>query len=199
MDPWQQIAHTESTGGINHARSRSQDHDSNSRSGCAALFGPDRDKSGPLADELRPARGVERLIADAFALYLKTKNFQWHVSGPHFRDYYLLFEEQATQILPMTDAIAERIRKNGARTLRSIGHIARMQRLRDNDHELVAPQQMLGELTVDNAALARSLEEAHELCEQQRDVATARLIEGWIDEAQNRVWFLRETNRASGE
>ena len=142
---------------------------------------------------------LNALIADAFALYVKTKNFQWHVSGPHFRDYYLLFEEQATQILPMTDAIAERVRKNGARTLRSIGHIARMQRLRDNDHELVAPPQMLGELTVDNAALARSLEEVHELCEQQRDVATASLIEGWIDEAQNRVWFLREANGASGE
>ena len=142
---------------------------------------------------------LNALIADAFALYLKTKNFQWHVSGPHFRDYYLLFEEQATQILPMTDAIAERVRKNGARTLRSIGHIAGMQRLRDNDDELVAPPQMLGELTVDNAALARSLEEAHELCEQQRDVATASLIEGWIDEAQNRVWFLREANGASGE
>jgi len=142
---------------------------------------------------------LNALIADAFALYVKTKNFQWHVSGPHFRDYYLLFEDQATQILPMTDAIAKRVRKNGARTLRSIGHIARMQRLRDNDHELVAPPQMLGELTVDNAALARSLAEAHELCEQQRDVATASLIEGWIDEAQNRVWFLREANGASGE
>jgi starvation-inducible DNA-binding protein len=142
---------------------------------------------------------LNALIADAFALYLKTKNFQWHVSGPHFRDYYLLFEEQAMQILPMTDAIAERVRKNGARTLRSIGHIARVQRLRDNDRGLVAPPQMLGELTFDNAALARSLEEAHELSEQQRDVATARLIEGWIDEAQNRVWFLREANGASGE
>jgi starvation-inducible DNA-binding protein len=142
---------------------------------------------------------LNALIADAFALYLKTKNFQWHVSGPHFRDYYLLFEEQATQILPMTDAIAQRVRKNGARTLRSIGHIVRMQRLRDNDRELLAAPQMLGELTVDNAALARSLEEAHELCEQQRDVATASLIEGWIDEAQNRVWFLREAHSASGE
>ena len=142
---------------------------------------------------------LNTLIADAFALYLKTRNFQWHVSGPHFRDYYLLFEEQARQILPMTDAIAERVRKNGARTLRSIGHIARMQRLRDNDHELVAPPQMLSELAVDNAVLARSLEEAHELCEQQRDVATASLIEGWIDEAQNRVWFLREASGASGE
>jgi starvation-inducible DNA-binding protein len=139
------------------------------------------------------------LIADAFALYLKSKNFQWHVTGPHFRDYYLLFEEQATQILPMTDAIAERVRKNGARTLRSIGHSARMQRLRDNDDELVAPPQMLSELTVDNAALARALEETHELCEQQRDVATASLIEGWIDEAQNRAWFLREANGPSGE
>jgi starvation-inducible DNA-binding protein len=142
---------------------------------------------------------LNALVADAFTLYLKTKNFQWHVSGPHFRDYYLLFEEQATQILAMTDAIAERVRKNGACTLRSIGHIARMQRLRDNDHELVAPPQMLGELTVDNAALAHSLEEAHELCEQQRDLATTSLIKGWIDEAQNRVWFLRETNGASDE
>ena len=153
----------------------------------------------PWQTSLDLCEALNALIADAFALYLKTKNFQWHVSGPHFRDYYLLFEEQATQILPMTDAIAERVRKNGARTLRSIGHIARMQRLRDNDHELVAPPQMLGELTVDNAALARSLGEAHELCEQQRDVATASLIEGWIDEAQNRVWFLREANGASGE
>ena len=142
---------------------------------------------------------LNTLLADAFALYLKTKNFQWHVSGPHFRDYHLLFEEQSTQILSMTDAIAERVRKNGARTLRSIGHIARMQRLRDNDDELVAPPQMLSELTADNATLARSLEEAHELCEQQRDVATAHLIEGWIDEAQNRAWFLREANGASGE
>ena len=119
-------------------------------------------------------------------------------SAVPIRDHYLLFEEQAAQILGMTDAIAERVRKNGACTLRSIGHVARMQRLRDNDHELVAPPQMLGELTVDNAALARSLEEAHELCEQQRDLATASLIEGWIDEAQNRVWFLRETSQTFG-
>ena len=172
---------------------------------------PTRDPGAPLVSvpvETSPGlwqtsldlcEALNALIADAFALYLKSKNFQWHVSGPHFRDYYLLFEEQATQILPMTGAIAGRVRKNGARTLRSIGHIARMQRLRDNDDEFVAPPQMLGELTVDNAALARSLEEAHELCEQQRDVATARLIEGWIDEAQNRVWFLREANGASGE
>jgi starvation-inducible DNA-binding protein len=135
------------------------------------------------------------ILADVFALYLKTKNFHWHLSGPHFRDYHLLFDEQAEQIFAMTDAIAERIRKVGGSTIRSIGHIARTKRLLDNDAEFVEPSDMLAELREDNKALAVRLREAHNLCEEYRDVATASLIEVWIDETERRTWFLFEAGR----
>jgi starvation-inducible DNA-binding protein len=135
------------------------------------------------------------LLADAFALYMKTKNFHWHVSGRHFRDYHLLLDEQADQIFAMTDPIAERVRKLGGLTLRSIGHIARLQRMTDNDAEYVDPSDMLAELQEDNSTLAARLREAHNVCEEHRDVATASLIEVWIDETERRTWFLFETTR----
>jgi starvation-inducible DNA-binding protein len=135
------------------------------------------------------------LLADAFALYLKTKNFHWHVSGPHFRDYHLLFEEQADQILAATDVLAERVRKLGGTTLRSIGHIARTQRVLDNDAEYVNPQDMLAELQEDNGTFAARLREAHGLCEELRDVASVSVLEPFIDEAERRRWFLFEKAR----
>jgi starvation-inducible DNA-binding protein len=135
------------------------------------------------------------LLADAFALYLKTKNFHWHVSGPHFRDYHLLLDEQADQIFAMTDPIAERVRKIGATTLHSIGQIKKMQRVLDNDAEYVEPSDMLAELREDNARLAASMREAHELCDKHRDKATSALLDVWIDETERRAWFLFETTR----
>jgi len=135
------------------------------------------------------------LLADVFALYLKTKNFHWHVSGPHFRDYHLLLDDQATQIFAMTDPIAERARKLGGMTLRSIGQIARLQRILDNDADYVDPQDMLAELRDDNGALAARMRETHGLCDEHGDVATASLLETWIDETERRVWFLFETGR----
>lgn len=141
------------------------------------------------------AAAMNGLLADVFALYVKTKNFHWHLSGPHFRDYHLLFDEQADQIFAMTDPIAERVRKVGGSTLRSIGHIARMQRVMDNDAEYVEPSDMLAELREDNKALAARLREAHNVCEEHRDIATASLIEVWIDETERRTWFLYEAGR----
>ena len=135
------------------------------------------------------------LLADVFALYLKTKNFHWHVSGPHFRDYHLLLDEQADQIFATTDPIAERVRKLGGTTLRSIGHIARLKRPTDNDAEFVAPHDMLTELREDNSQLAARMREAHSLCDEHGDVATASLLEVWIDEAERRVWFLFEATQ----
>jgi starvation-inducible DNA-binding protein len=135
------------------------------------------------------------ILADVYALYLKTRNFHWHMSGPHFRDYHLMLDEQADQLFAMTDPVAERVRKLGGTTLRSIGHIARMQRVSDNDAEYVEPQDMLAELREDNQAFAARLREAHGLCEQYRDVASATLIEVWIDEAERRTWFLFESGR----
>src|SRR5262245_32785954 len=135
------------------------------------------------------------LLADFFALYLKTKNFHWHVSGPHFRDYHLLLDEQADQIYATTDPIAERVRKIGGTTLRSIGQIHRLQRVADNDAEYVTPDDMLAELREDNQALAGRMREAHVVCDEHGDVATASLLEVWIDEAERRVWFLYETGR----
>jgi starvation-inducible DNA-binding protein len=132
------------------------------------------------------------LLADTFALYLKTKNFHWHVSGPHFRDYHLLLDEQATQIIGTTDTIAERVRKLGGQTIKSIGHIGRLQRIRDNDAEEVAARDMLSELLEDNQRLAEQMLETHALCDRHGDVASASLLEVWIDEAQGRAWFLRE-------
>jgi starvation-inducible DNA-binding protein len=138
---------------------------------------------------------LNALAADYLALYVKTKNFHWHVSGPHFRDYHLLLDEQADQIFAVTDVIAERVRKIGGTTLRSIAHIARLQRIRDNDADYVTPLDMLAELREDNAEVVRQLRAAHDLCDEHRDVATASLIEVWIDEAERRMWFLFEAAR----
>src|SRR5579863_10502455 len=143
------------------------------------------------------AAGLKALLADVFALYLKTKNFHWHMSGPHFRDYHLLLDEHGDQIFAMTDAIAERVRKIGGTTVRSIGHISRLQRLDDNDADFVDPGDMLSELREDNKALVLSMLAAHSLCDDANDVATASLLENWIDEAQRRVWFLFEATRKS--
>jgi starvation-inducible DNA-binding protein len=135
------------------------------------------------------------LLADMFALYVKTKNFHWHVSGPHFRDYHLLLDEHAEQIFATTDDIAERVRKIGGTTLRSIGQISRLQRVLDNDADYVTPLDMLAELRDDNKQLVARLRETHGLCDEHGDVATASLIENWIDEAERRTWFLYEVTR----
>jgi starvation-inducible DNA-binding protein len=135
------------------------------------------------------------LLSDVFALYLKTKNFHWHMSGPHFRDYHLMLDEQADQIFSMTDAIAERARKLGAASIRSIGQISRCQRIPDNDADYVKPFDMIAELRKDNATLTQSMREAHSLCDETGDVATASLLENWIDESEKRLWFLFECIR----
>jgi starvation-inducible DNA-binding protein len=140
---------------------------------------------------------INRILADVFALYLKTKNFHWHMSGPHFRDYHLLLDEQADQIFAMTDSLAERVRKVGAQTLKSIGEIGKLQRVLDNDADFVEPSDMLAELREDNATLTASMREAHELCEKHRDFGTASLLEVWIDETERRAWFLFESLRRS--
>ena len=142
------------------------------------------------------AGAMNGILADVFALYLKTKNFHWHMSGPHFRDYHLLLDEQADQIYAMGDPIAERVRKVGGTTLRSIGHIARLQRVRDKDAEYVDPLNMLAELREDNKMLAGRLREAHDMVDEHRDIATASLIEVWIDETERRTWFLFEASRS---
>jgi starvation-inducible DNA-binding protein len=141
------------------------------------------------------AGGMNAILADVFALYMKTKNFHWHMSGPHFRDYHLLLDEQADQLYAMTDPIAERIRKTGGSTLRSIGHIARIQRIKDNDADYVDPLDMLAELREDNQTLAARLREVHDVVDEVRDIATASLIENWIDETERRTWFLFESSR----
>ena len=141
------------------------------------------------------APALAALLADVFVLYMKTKNFHWHMSGAHFRDYHLLLDEQADQLFAMTDPIAERARKIGGTTLRSVGHIARLQRLLDNDADYVTPLDMLAELRDDNKQLAATMRETHEVCDQHGDVATASLLEVWIDEAERRTWFLFETTR----
>ena len=168
-----------------------------------------RRQSAPLETptDLKPAAtkdiagAMNAILADVFALYLKTKNFHWHMSGPHFRDYHLLLDEQADQLFAMTDAIAERVRKIGGSTLKSVGHISRMQRVEDNDADYVEPQDMLAEVREDNKTLAARLREAHNVCEEHRDIATASLIEVWIDETERRTWFLYEAARqgASGK
>jgi starvation-inducible DNA-binding protein len=137
------------------------------------------------------------VLADLFALYVKTKNFHWHVSGPHFRDYHLLLEDQATQILGATDAAAERVRKIGGTTIRSIDHIGRLQRVLDNDAAFVTPSDMLAELHDDNEQLVAHMRETHALCGERGDVATASLLENWIDEAEQRAWFLFEAGRTA--
>jgi starvation-inducible DNA-binding protein len=141
------------------------------------------------------AGALNALLADVFTLYLKTKNFHWHASGPHFRDHHLLLDEQAGEIFAMTDPLAERVRKLGGETLRSIGHIARLQRIPDNDAGYVEPLDMLGELRQDNQALLGAMRAAHVLCDDHGDVASASVLETWIDEAERRVWFLFEASR----
>lgn len=141
------------------------------------------------------AAALTTLLADVYALYLKTKNFHWHVSGPHFRDYHLMLDEQAAQLLATTDLIAERARKVGGTTLRSIGHIARLQRIPDNDADYVTPLDMLAELRDDNLQLVQYLRQTHDVCDEHDDVASESLLENWIDEAEGRVWFLYEATR----
>ena len=145
------------------------------------------------------AAALNLLLADTFALYIKTKNFHWHMSGPHFRDYHLLLDEQGDQLFAMTDPIAERVRKLGGATLRSIGHIARMQRVLDNDAQYVTAQDMLAELRDDNKQLVAAMREAHGVCDENGDVASASLIEVWIDETERRAWFLYEATRHNSE
>ncbi len=148
------------------------------------------------AEATRDVTGaMNALLADVFALYLKTKNFHWHLSGPHFRDYHLMFDEQGDQIFAMTDPIAERVRKIGGSTIKSIGHISRLQRVLDNDADYVEPDDMLAELCEDNKTLAARLREAHNVCDEHRDIATASLIEVWIDETERRTWFLFEAGQ----
>ena len=141
------------------------------------------------------SRALMLLLSDVFALYLKTKNFHWHISGPHFRDYHLMLDDQADQIFSMTDPIAERARKLGAPTIRSIGQISRCQRVVDNDADYVKPFDMIAELLGDNATLTQRMREAHSLCDEAGDVATASLLENWIDESEKRTWFLFECGR----
>lgn len=143
------------------------------------------------------AVAMNGILADVFALYLKTKNFHWHMSGPHFRDYHVMLDEQSDQLFEMTDPIAERIRKVGGTTLRSIGHISSLQRIKDNDTAYVSPAAMLSELCDDNKMLGGHLREVHEVCDEQRDIASASLIENWIDETERRTWFLFESSRPS--
>jgi starvation-inducible DNA-binding protein len=145
------------------------------------------------------AASLNVLLADAFALYLKTKNFHWHVSGRNFRDYHLMLDEQAEAIFETTDQLAERVRKIGGLTIRSIGQIARLQTITDNDEEFVAPVAMLRELMEDNKHVAAAMRKAHELCDEHEDVATASLLENFIDETERRTWFLFEASRRSGD
>jgi starvation-inducible DNA-binding protein len=159
----------------------------------APLATPSDLKAGATADIAAALNGV---LADVFALYLKTKNFHWHMSGPHFRDYHLLLDEQGDQLYAMTDPLAERIRKVGGTTLRSIGHIARLQRIADNDADYVTAPDMLSELREDEKALVLSMRSVHDLCDDTGDVATASLLENWIDQTQRRIWFLFEATRA---
>jgi starvation-inducible DNA-binding protein len=159
----------------------------------APLATPTDLKSNAVRDV---SAALNALLADTFALYMKTKNFHWHASGVHFRDFHLMFDEQGDQIFAMTDAIAERVRKIGATTLRSIGQIARLQRVEDNDADFVTPSDMLAELRDDNKDLVARMREVHDLCNEARDVATASLLENWIDETERRVWFLYEASRS---
>ena len=155
----------------------------------AALETPTDLKSNAVRDI---AGALNKLLADMFALYLKTKNFHWHISGPHFRDYHLLLDEQGDQIFATTDALAERVRKIGGTTLRSIGHIAKVQRIRDNDAEFVPAAEMLAELRDDNKRFTVGMRQAHRICEEHEDIASTSLLETWIDEAERRTWFLFE-------
>ncbi len=167
------------------------------------ISGASMKKSNPVSRLSTPsdlsAEGITKiqqalnpLLADVFALYLKTKNFHWHLSGPHFRDYHLMFDEHGDQLFDMTDVIAERVRKLGAQTLHSISEIGQQQRIKDNNEPYVDPLDMLNELKDDNMSLLNSMRQAHEICDQYNDVATASLLENWIDETERRIWFLFE-------
>jgi len=173
----------------------------------AVKSGP-RQKIAPALDTPTdlPQEGVDkisealnRILADSFALYLKTKNFHWHVSGPHFRDYHLLFDDQASEILGTTDEIAERVRKIGGNTLRSIGHIGKLQSLEDNDSNFVPAREMLRELMNDNKDVVKTMRETHEIADKFEDAATASLLETFIDAAEKRTWFLFEASRGEGD
>jgi starvation-inducible DNA-binding protein len=166
------------------------------RNSAPALDTP-TDLAPKAVEEISAA--LNGLLADAFALYLKTKNFHWHVSGPHFRDYHLLLDEQADQIFATTDELAERVRKIGGLTLRSIGQVAKLQRIRDNDEGFVPPLEMLRELVADNKAMAKSMREAHGIADQHGDVATASLLETFIDATERRTWFLFEASRKADD
>ena len=169
-----------------------QTHARDTRTRTAPLDFPD----GFSRDTVKNLSGaLNRVLADVFALYIKTKNFHWHMSGPHFRDYHLLLDEQATQIFAISDDVAERVRKIGGTTIRSIGQISEMQRIEDNDKEFVSPEEMLTELCGDNRSLVGNLREAHEAASKAGDYATTSLIEMWIDEAERRAWFLFEATR----
>jgi starvation-inducible DNA-binding protein len=177
----------------NHESKHEMSHESNQGSRASARINP---PDGFSAEKVKNISSVmNALLADVFALYVKTKNFHWHMSGPHFRDYHLLLDEQGEQIFNMTDEIAERVRKIGGSTIRSIGEIARLQRIHDNDQEYVDPQQMLRELHNDNMSLVVSLRAAHEVTGEAGDYATTSLIENWIDESERRAWFLFECTR----
>ena len=152
------------------------------------------DIDGAAVQEITGA--LNALLSDAFALYIKTKNFHWHMSGPHFRDYHLLLDDHGDQLFAMTDDIAERVRKIGGTTIRSIGHIARLQRVRDNEAEYVTPADMLSELHEDDKAFTLSMRAVHTLCDDAGDVATASLLENWIDQSQRRSWFFFEATRS---
>ena len=159
----------------------------------------------PTPTDLKPegvaaiSKALNGLLADTFALYLKTKNFHWHVSGPNFRDYHLMLDEQGAQIFATTDDLAERVRKIGGTTLRSIGQIASLQRVQDNNEEFVAPLDMLRELMNDNKTFAANLRDAHDVCDEHDDLASASLIENWIDETERRTWFLFEASRGADQ
>ena len=161
-----------------------------------ALMTPTPLKSGETKDIAVAMNGI---LADVFALYLKTKNFHWHMSGPHFRDYHVMLDEQSDQLFEMTDPIAERIRKVGGTTLRSISHISSLQTIKDNNEAYVTPAAMLAELRDDNKALGSRLRDVHEVCDEQRDIASASLIENWIDETERRTWFLFEASRPADD
>jgi starvation-inducible DNA-binding protein len=162
----------------------------------SALMTP-TDLSGNAVSEIADA--INGILADSFTLYLKTKNFHWHMTGPHFRDYHLMLDEQSDQIFATTDPLAERVRKIGGKTLRSIGHVHELAQLDDNDEEFVSPLDMLRELMQDNKAVAASMRKAHEICDDHKDVATASLLENFIDETERRTWFLFEATRSADE
>lgn len=168
------------------------------------IHGADTDKSSLKTPSDLPRKSTEivcneinRLVADSFALYIKTKNFHWHVSGPNFRDYHLLLDEQATEIYEMVDPLAERVRKLGHATIKSIGHISKLMRIKDNDQDFASPFSMLCELLNDSKDMAETMRKAHELCDKHRDLATASLLETYIDEAEKRTWFLYEAARSA--